>query len=1081
MPLDSVPVLSILDRVTDSDGNPVPGAVIYFYEAGTSTPKTVYSDANLSVSLGTSVTCDSGGFPTSDGSAKCQIYTGTASYKITIKTSAGATLWTLDNIKGAVDLPDASSIALPQMPVVYKTSAYSILTTDRGKLFKGDPTGGSFAFTLPSAVTAGDGFMVGVRHSGDTTQNVITIRTTGGQYISKPGHETATSFSLTGEGETALMVSDGAQWTAYAVTEPYMPGRTPFTVVSDRLTAPPSSPVGGNRYIINGTPTGAWATLGFAQHQIAESDGNGSWVSYNPGDGWLAYVADENLLTQYRDTTWVDLSNVAAPTSSTLKIGVFLDQRADGTTGGTATTTAWTTSTIQTTATNTLASAALAANVVTVGPGNYLIVAARYMERTNSAGLRIKTGSSNYIYGLPGTTGTDSAHLSAIGFLSVASGTDTIELQYYASNNSSANDLGRPLAIAGNLETYATLSIIDLTSMQGPQGAQGPQGDVGPTGDGWAPLYAVVSDGARRVMQIVGWTGGSGSAPATGDYLGPTGHTAVLASATDIRGPTGLTGAGTGDLLAANNLSDVANTNTAVNNLGIHTVTTVTGSVTVATTGASPQYHITSGTGTVTLNAATGYPGNFVCSIHNDSTRRWTIAPNGRTSYYLWPGQSCRVARVGSVWVSDYPAVWTLDAANRTIYVDHAAGSSANDGLTSGSAKATIQQAIEMIERYIDAFQFGIVIQVAAGTFTENAAVHTKRLRGYHVISLVGDTTTPSNCVWRIPANGTGLTCRDWSGIILGGFRMQAFAQTATMTIATPAVVTATAHGLAAGNTIVFSTTGALPTGVTAGTIYYVIATGLTTDTFQFSATSGGAAINTSGSQSGTHTVTAAGCTGISASQHGIIDIDRMDWGYMPYGNHIESTNGGSVGYVTGTTETISSSFSAHWVIGPLSSVLCTGTTIDLPAAVAMSSFVQMTGGSCVLAGNTYTGLGAGTGATGIKALVSLNGVLVSGATTAVTMTIATPAVATLTSHYLVADSEVIFTTTGALPTGVTAGTSYYVIATGLTANSFQFSASVGGAAVNTSGTQSGTHYVSSVRLPGSTAPLTARGGQIQL
>ncbi len=78
----------------------------------------------------------------------------------------------------------------------------------------------------------------------------------------------------------------------------------------------------------------------------------------------------------------------------------------------------------------------------------------------------------------------------------------------------------------------------------------------------------------------------------------------------------------------------------------------------------------------------------------------------------------------------------------------------------------------------------------------------------------------------------------------------------ATITIASPAVVTETAHGLIAGDSIKFSTTGALPTGVTAGVTYYVIGTGLTANTFQFSATFGGPAVNTSGSQSGVHTLT---------------------------------------------------------------------------------------------------------------------------------------------------------------------------------------------------------------------------------
>lgn len=77
---------------------------------------------------------------------------------------------------------------------------------------------------------------------------------------------------------------------------------------------------------------------------------------------------------------------------------------------------------------------------------------------------------------------------------------------------------------------------------------------------------------------------------------------------------------------------------------------------------------------------------------------------------------------------------------------------------------------------------------------------------------------------------------------------------TVTMTIASPAVVTWTAHGLAAGTAIRFETTASLPTGVTAGQTYYVISTGLSTNSFQFSTTVGGAAVNTSGSQSGTHT-----------------------------------------------------------------------------------------------------------------------------------------------------------------------------------------------------------------------------------
>jgi hypothetical protein len=78
----------------------------------------------------------------------------------------------------------------------------------------------------------------------------------------------------------------------------------------------------------------------------------------------------------------------------------------------------------------------------------------------------------------------------------------------------------------------------------------------------------------------------------------------------------------------------------------------------------------------------------------------------------------------------------------------------------------------------------------------------------------------------------------------------------ATITIASPGVISVP-NSCAAGQGVVFSTTSALPTGLTAGTIYYVIAAGLSTTSFEVSATVGGAAVNTSGSQSGIQTVSA--------------------------------------------------------------------------------------------------------------------------------------------------------------------------------------------------------------------------------
>jgi hypothetical protein len=76
---------------------------------------------------------------------------------------------------------------------------------------------------------------------------------------------------------------------------------------------------------------------------------------------------------------------------------------------------------------------------------------------------------------------------------------------------------------------------------------------------------------------------------------------------------------------------------------------------------------------------------------------------------------------------------------------------------------------------------------------------------------------------------------------------------TVTISIAAPGVVTWTGHGLSVNDTIRFTTTGALPTGLAINTTYYVKEV-LTANTFTVSASAGGAVITTSGTQSGTQT-----------------------------------------------------------------------------------------------------------------------------------------------------------------------------------------------------------------------------------
>jgi hypothetical protein len=90
------------------------------------------------------------------------------------------------------------------------------------------------------------------------------------------------------------------------------------------------------------------------------------------------------------------------------------------------------------------------------------------------------------------------------------------------------------------------------------------------------------------------------------------------------------------------------------------------------------------------------------------------------------------------------------------------------------------------------------------------------------------------------------------NGVNTRGVAVSSLGGTVTLTIAAPCVITLT-NVLAEGTAIKLATTGALPTGLTAGTTYYLInVDGVTAN---LAATLTGSAITTSGSQSGVHSI----------------------------------------------------------------------------------------------------------------------------------------------------------------------------------------------------------------------------------
>ena len=201
---DSIRIFEPGFQVTNSSNTPQSGAVLRFFNAGTSDTRTVYSNSGLTTSLGVTVTCNSAGRPASGGN-EVLVYTGTTAYKVTAETSAAVSLWSFDNIVGAIDTSGFSATsALPETPVLTKTGDYTILTADKGSVINFNAASNATA-TLPSAVTMVDGWRITIRNIHETT--TVAITPVGGQTVSE-----LSSYTLYNKNDGVTLVSDAANW-----------------------------------------------------------------------------------------------------------------------------------------------------------------------------------------------------------------------------------------------------------------------------------------------------------------------------------------------------------------------------------------------------------------------------------------------------------------------------------------------------------------------------------------------------------------------------------------------------------------------------------------------------------------------------------------------------------------------------------------------------------------------------------------------------------------------------------------------------------------------------------------------------
>jgi hypothetical protein len=77
-----------------------------------------------------------------------------------------------------------------------------------------------------------------------------------------------------------------------------------LSVLDRNLGVPPSSPAEGARYIVAASPSGAWS--GHAGKVAAYQDG--AWMFYVPSEGWIAWVADEDIAVVWTGSAWGSLA-----------------------------------------------------------------------------------------------------------------------------------------------------------------------------------------------------------------------------------------------------------------------------------------------------------------------------------------------------------------------------------------------------------------------------------------------------------------------------------------------------------------------------------------------------------------------------------------------------------------------------------------------------------------------------------------------------------------------------------------------------------------------------------------------------
>lgn len=263
----------------DSSGNPLASGTLETYEAGTATPLATYSDSGLSVSNGTTITLNAGGYPQVSG-VEVAIFLLPRAYKFILKNSAGVTQRTADNVyalqaasAGNLDIDGVAGVALSAGDFAYESDGSGGLIA--GRWYKTDAdlsyaAGAPLLAYVPSAIAQG---ATGTLRRGGIADNLSGLSAGSTYYLS------ATAGLITATAPAGYVRAVGVASSATVLTLNWAPrsgdlALSPLGLCEGRLTGTSGTPV------TTADVTGATSIYytPYRGNRIALYDGTASWL-----------------------------------------------------------------------------------------------------------------------------------------------------------------------------------------------------------------------------------------------------------------------------------------------------------------------------------------------------------------------------------------------------------------------------------------------------------------------------------------------------------------------------------------------------------------------------------------------------------------------------------------------------------------------------------------------------------------------------------------------------------------------------------------------------------------------------------